>query len=911
MARRNALAVKKRLTVTDEHSDVHDKLQRLADLVNKALEQLRSKVDVSDVQWRRRGRNKTADRLSHEARQQRSTDAAVRIAPAERRLLNGYETEIAQTAWDIVEAHPLINMSSDFVVEHPQQHRCSGFMGLKFAPQSADGSFSLVVRMEGTWNIEDSFLLGLMAPDSHCLNESHGFDACDVGYWFSPKSGRVFGPGQTNFILPSLRDAEDPRWRSIGYHGFRTGACWGITYQQGSLAIYHAVDDLPMELLEVVTWPSDDFIPQQRYSAVLLFKPRSGSRAGLLKPARCAPAPSLAKQSGKGGGKQSAGRRRSPPSLRLLGSFRSSGLSNQSMVNLAQAKAFLVRLAQEFAKGMRLQLENATILQAKLLLQMALARSGGTQHCQVVSQMPWISKYLLQRGGVTREAIDAFFSAIGRQSPHVGLQIGTLLCIAMRSSRVQRIQGSSVFRHPQPARAFEYIAFEAGRGAVGVKMGGKWTKQDRVLIGFVDQETDLDKVKELHPADLGYFFSIRSRSIVSCDGTNFEWGTLVQAWAKQLEEQGCLWASNWLARGLDCDEDDVFGESPAICVKLSKDLEFDVFVRCQSIDWIKLGRVWWRGGPTLPRAGKAWCPTIIFMPRRRMGQPRCAVPRPWLSPPRRPIFRREECGRRGLASPKVRVEGAIKKVTLIDRFANPPRLQVLDLTSDRFCDMPTFDSGSGKIVWENPPQGLCKSLLIDLDWTRFEHQSLVEHNSFFEEALQTHERWKRHVTASATKLEDELNKRTNRLDQPCAACDNKAMTMTGGPIDHLTSRSHWIELWKKVKDNMPSRRVGAQMDLKLPWVQSWEIPGGALIFNHLTAALRLELSEEGLPSAAEPTHFNDRDAQEPTEPTQSTGTSGADWLQLTHESRDRPSIRDQREPGIRVDSWDPSQRHWA
>ena len=44
-------------------------------------------------------------------------------------------------------------------------------------------SLHVQVRMEGTWNSKDSFLLGLMAPDSHCLNESHGFDACDVGYW--------------------------------------------------------------------------------------------------------------------------------------------------------------------------------------------------------------------------------------------------------------------------------------------------------------------------------------------------------------------------------------------------------------------------------------------------------------------------------------------------------------------------------------------------------------------------------------------------------------------------------------------------------------------------------------------------------------------------------------------------------
>ena len=38
--------------------------------------------------------------------------------------LNGYETEMAQTVWNIVEAHPLINVSSDFVVKHPQQDRC-------------------------------------------------------------------------------------------------------------------------------------------------------------------------------------------------------------------------------------------------------------------------------------------------------------------------------------------------------------------------------------------------------------------------------------------------------------------------------------------------------------------------------------------------------------------------------------------------------------------------------------------------------------------------------------------------------------------------------------------------------------------------------------------------------------------
>ena len=148
-------------------------------------------------------------------------------------------------------------------------------------------------------------------------------------------------------------------------------------------------------------------------------------------------------------------------------------------------------------------------------------------------------------------------------------------------------EGSSVFRHPQPARTFEYIAFEPGKSTVAVRLGGKWTKQDRVLIGFVDQETDLEKAREIHPADLGYFFSIRSSSIVGCDGTNFAWHWgLVEGWAQQLREQGCEYAMEKLT---NCTFSDyysgrflnLYDGSLAMCVKLTKDLEFDVFVRCQ------------------------------------------------------------------------------------------------------------------------------------------------------------------------------------------------------------------------------------------------------------------------------------------------------------------------------------------
>lgn len=35
--------------------------------------------------------------------------------------------------------------------------------------------------------------------------------------------------------------------------GFKPGACWGITYKQGQVSVFNAVDDLPLQLLEVVT----------------------------------------------------------------------------------------------------------------------------------------------------------------------------------------------------------------------------------------------------------------------------------------------------------------------------------------------------------------------------------------------------------------------------------------------------------------------------------------------------------------------------------------------------------------------------------------------------------------------------------------------------------------------------------
>lgn len=129
---------------------------------------------------------------------------------------------------------------------------------------------------------------------------------------------------------------------------------------------------------------------------------------------------------------------------------------------------------------------------------------------------------------------------------------------------------------------------------------------------------------------------------------------------------------------------------------------------------------------------------------------------------------------------------------------------------------------------------------------------LVEHKPGFRAAIQAIDGWKKHVEPSATLLDEELGKRTNRWDHPCSVCDGKAMTR--GTLDHLRSKGHWTELWKKVSRNMPTPEEGARMDLslKLPWVQSWEIPGGLAIYNHLTAAVKLELRSGGSCSSTGP-----------------------------------------------------------
>ena len=86
----------------------------------------------------------------------------------------GYNEAFVETPWRIVEVHPILKLTPDFVVTHPMQDRRAGFVGMKLIPETLHGSFGLEalkgcvrgsrrqVQVEGTWRPTASFQLGLV-----------------------------------------------------------------------------------------------------------------------------------------------------------------------------------------------------------------------------------------------------------------------------------------------------------------------------------------------------------------------------------------------------------------------------------------------------------------------------------------------------------------------------------------------------------------------------------------------------------------------------------------------------------------------------------------------------------------------------------------------------------------------------
>ncbi|CAE7528935.1 unnamed protein product [Symbiodinium sp. CCMP2592] len=114
---------------------------------------------------------------------------------------------------------------------------------------------------------------------------------------------------------------------------------------------------------------------------------------------------------------------------------------------------------------------------------------------------------------------------------------------------------------------------------------------------------------------------------------------------------------------------------------------------------------------------------------------------------------------------------------------------------------------------------------------------LVPHSQGYIKSIQALELWRMHMDKTGSALDGELEK-TGRYDHECIVCQ-KAMTRGAG--DHLKSKNHWAELWKKVGKNMP------QPDLVLekgkPWWQEFVVPQGKCILNHLTGGLEIAGAE--------------------------------------------------------------------
>lgn len=116
---------------------------------------------------------------------------------------------------------------------------------------------------------DSSFLVGITPSSAPSFNEAQAFTACEIGYWISPKSGRVFGPDNTNFILPSLRAQKDSRGcghrpafrchdfcarcRSESIADPEDGTRWTLTYKRGTLEIFFAAPNGAAESLGAVS----------------------------------------------------------------------------------------------------------------------------------------------------------------------------------------------------------------------------------------------------------------------------------------------------------------------------------------------------------------------------------------------------------------------------------------------------------------------------------------------------------------------------------------------------------------------------------------------------------------------------------------------------------------------------------
>eukprot|EP00439_Symbiodinium_sp_Y106_P017259 s1516_g2.t1 len=562
-------------SLRSEHPDVEAKLDALAQLVDEAIRQLeRKNVTVDLVKWRNRGRNKAADRLSHEAREwQHST---FELESEVFSLLRAFEVSQVPTVWQLKEVHPMLRIQGG-VVMHPRH--LVGLVGFELKPDSADGSFSISVQVDGRWSKHDSFSLGLVPSGAADFTRAQGLIAGEIGFWFSPKSGNIcgmLGGQKAEFVLPSWMGKLTGSVADRKKASLLPGTRWGMTYRRGSLELFMAMPDSELESLGCVQWPWGEVVPQRTYSAAVFFKPRRSGSGSIGWPTTEKP-----KSINFIGRPPSSPCQPCLPCLRLLGdglaAFRTRGWKLWGehpglgfLYQLPEAEALHVRCCRKcFALRSRdMDAEN-------FLRELEIDN--------LVDYLEWHRRPVLDTGLPTLEI-----------------------------SRGVEVSARDVLF---PQRRFERsgVQFRSGGRRLALKVRGKWTNRESFLLGITPERCDFQSQSCM--ADLGFFFSPRSRSAIGLDGTNFSWpDSLEEVWCQQLEEQSKV------------KFDEVVGTLPlehregvSWCIQRTDENELAVFYKpaapVKGIDyneWVLLGLVPWK--TSILKQWDHWFFTIAFKP---------------------------------------------------------------------------------------------------------------------------------------------------------------------------------------------------------------------------------------------------------------------------------------------------------
>ncbi|CAE7398703.1 ycf45 [Symbiodinium sp. CCMP2456] len=675
-------------SLRSEHPDVEAKLDALANLVDEARQQLeRQNVTLDVVRWRSRTRNKAADRLSHEAREKRLS--TIELDSEVLALLRAFEVGQVPTLWEVREAHPMLRIAQGAVI-HPRQ--LVGLVGLELKPDSADGSFSLSVRVDGAWGKADSFSLGLVPTGTIDFTRAQDFVAGEVGFWFSPKSGTVcgmLGGQKAEFTLPSLRGTHPRSASDKKKATLLNGARWGMTYRRGGLELFMAMPDDELQSLGRVQWPWGEVLPHRAYSAAVLFKPRRGGSGSVGWP-------SASQRQGLGPlPLRTCSSCSSDAYLTLLGDGLGTFLSNKASWTLQGFHPeldFLCRVPEGEALHLRC-CRKCLSLHSRDMDTENFLRGLGDEDLAV-----WLRRRRQQVLATNDITVDRFFQ---RVSPGVEI-IGRAILF------------------PQTLFGCEWVQFPAETMRLAVRLKGQWTNRESFLLGITPEGCSFG---DATIAEMGFFFSPHSLSLIGLDGTNFSWpGTLEEVWCQQLAEK-CRASLPKFDGGLHLE----YREDACWCIERTDTNELAIFYKpaypvrgVEAHEWVQLGVVPWKTA-TLSQ-WRQWHFTIVFKAATSLRRGRVTkagnlheekreCPNDYRGP-----FLGHECGNKS-QGPR--------------RGSERPRVEMLleqDLTGDLFGGAPSVrkEANTFHYQWDGP-QPLVQRLRAATRDSRPRRASVAEH----------------------------------------------------------------------------------------------------------------------------------------------------------------------------------------